>query len=166
MGTNNCEFTGLSQSTTSLVIRILSFQIRALHSSTQYRKFIIFWLRNRMYRNDRDDSPDYRPPPGPSSRRRARSPSPSYSPRGRGYHDGRDSPRGHESYRRREPTPDTWRSDSRDYKRPRSRSRSARSNSRSPSREQKLSSFLARYEDDLKSLFCKQCQIPFNDRER
>ena len=122
-----------------------------------------------MYRNDRDDSPDYRPPPGPSSRRRARSPlSPSYSPlRDRGYHDRRcsPSPRGHDSYKRREPTPDKWRSDSRDYKRPRSRSRSAGTSSRSPTRDQKLSSFLAPYEDDLKSLYCKQCQISFNDRE-
>ena len=132
-------------------------------TNTLFRHKVI----NRMYR-DRDNSPDYYPPPGPSSRRRHRSPaSLNYPhPGGRGYHERRDSspPGGHGSYRKRETSPDNWRSYSQDYKRPRSRSRSARSSS--PSSDPKLSSFLASYKDDLKSLHCTQCEIHFNDRDR
>ena len=75
----------------------------------------------------------------------------------------RDSPQSG-GYRRA--TPDTDRSsDSRDYSR--RRSRSARS--RSPINERKPSTtrpYLAQYEDDLRSMHCKQCDIHFNDRDR
>ena len=135
--------------------------------SDQTNTLFRHWVMNRMYR-DRDNSPDYYPTPGPSSRRRLRSPSSprDSSPGGRGYHERRDSspPGGHGSYRRREHSPDKWRSYSQDYKRPRSRSNNTRS--RSPSSDPMLSSFLASYKDDLKSLYCKQCEIPFNDRDR
>ena len=109
-----------------------------------------------MYRDGRD-SPDYSAPPGPSSRRR--SPSPSYSP----------PRRGQNSYTRRgySPNPDR---DYRDYSekskhfRPRSRSRSR---SRSPIYDRKPTArnYLSQYDEDLRSLHCRQCDIPFNDRD-
>ena len=45
-----------------------------------------------------------------------------------------------------------------------------RSRSRSPFNEQKPSSasgrqYMAQYQDDLRSLYCKECNIPFNDRD-